>query len=268
LAIEIGAAKEIANATDLEVCKKIQIRSLNQDRFIEKAMAVEVVDLLAFVLRGDQDKSAAITQPRTVHNSPPINDEKSVATLDILLTVTQGDDQGKSNATTLQLQNFYIPPPSQNAAPIYQQPPQNPQPRNVYSPPIARNANAQANKRSVSTVIGDAIVNAIIGAIVGAIVGAIWGAILGEIIGAKWGAILGAIALAIICAIVGAEWGTEAGTKGSEIDGLILLGAIALVIIGVITGAILGAIGVVTAVAIAGAVIWGVIALGKGSVKG
>jgi tetratricopeptide (TPR) repeat protein len=71
LAIEIGAAKEIANATDLEVCKKIQIRSLNQDRFIEKAMAVEVVDLLAFVLRGDQNKSTAIKQTQNVYTSPP-----------------------------------------------------------------------------------------------------------------------------------------------------------------------------------------------------
>ncbi|MDR0665729.1 MAG: hypothetical protein LBF86_09485, partial [Helicobacteraceae bacterium] len=43
VAIEAGAAKEIANATDLETCKKIQARLLKDERFIDETAACEIV---------------------------------------------------------------------------------------------------------------------------------------------------------------------------------------------------------------------------------
>jgi TPR repeat protein len=52
LAIETGAAREIAKATDLAICRKIQVRTLKDDHFIDEAAAGEVIDLLALVLRG------------------------------------------------------------------------------------------------------------------------------------------------------------------------------------------------------------------------
>jgi hypothetical protein len=64
IAIEAGAAQEIANAIDLEICKKIHIRDLRNDRFIDETAATEVVDLLALVLRGDQGKTSAATKPQ------------------------------------------------------------------------------------------------------------------------------------------------------------------------------------------------------------
>ncbi|MDR0665618.1 MAG: hypothetical protein LBF86_08895, partial [Helicobacteraceae bacterium] len=64
-----GAAKEIANATDLETCKKIQARLLKDERFIDETAACEIVDLLAFVLRGDNSQSIA-TPPSSQYASP------------------------------------------------------------------------------------------------------------------------------------------------------------------------------------------------------
>jgi uncharacterized RDD family membrane protein YckC len=61
VAIETGAGKAIANASDLPICKKIQIRSLKDDHFIDENAAAEAIDLLAFALRGDRSKSIAST---------------------------------------------------------------------------------------------------------------------------------------------------------------------------------------------------------------
>ncbi|MDR1911133.1 MAG: RDD family protein [Helicobacteraceae bacterium] len=68
IAIEAGAAQEIANANDLEVCKEIQTRLLNQERLIDESLAAEVVDLLALVLRGDRNKSI-VTPPQQSQNT-------------------------------------------------------------------------------------------------------------------------------------------------------------------------------------------------------
>jgi hypothetical protein len=57
IAIESGAGKEIVNAPNLAICKQQQIRFLKEERFIDETSASEVIDLLAFVLRGDQSTS-------------------------------------------------------------------------------------------------------------------------------------------------------------------------------------------------------------------
>ncbi|MDR0665730.1 MAG: RDD family protein [Helicobacteraceae bacterium] len=69
VAIEAGAAKEIVNASDLATCKKIQARFLKDERFIDETAACEIVDLLAFVLRGDNSQSIA-TPPNSQYASP------------------------------------------------------------------------------------------------------------------------------------------------------------------------------------------------------
>jgi hypothetical protein len=57
IAIEAGAGQEIANASDLTICKKQQVRFLKDDRFIDETAAAEAIDLLALVLRGGKSKS-------------------------------------------------------------------------------------------------------------------------------------------------------------------------------------------------------------------
>jgi hypothetical protein len=186
IAIEAGAAKEIANATDLEQCKKIQIRHLCEERFINDDKAVSVIDLLAYVLCGDRNKSTAVTQPRNNYNFPPIQTPPP------------------------QPQDVYTPP----IAPQYDPP----QPQNS---PIDQNANAQANNISVSMVMASAITGAVVGVIVSArgnaIVGAFAGVIFDVILGlwsviAIGGAMLGAIAGAIFFAIAGAIFGAKGKT--------------------------------------------------------
>jgi TPR repeat protein len=54
LALEMGAGKEIAQARELDICKKIQVRALKEDHFIDEAAAQEVIELLARVLRGER----------------------------------------------------------------------------------------------------------------------------------------------------------------------------------------------------------------------
>ena len=80
LAIESGAAKEIANAVDLTIAKKVQIRTLKDDRFIDETAASEVIDLLGLVLRGDRSVSAGVQstqrkqqsqQPKQSNKTPP-----------------------------------------------------------------------------------------------------------------------------------------------------------------------------------------------------
>ncbi|MDR2904920.1 MAG: tetratricopeptide repeat protein [Helicobacteraceae bacterium] len=57
-AIETGAAKEIVNASDLVACKKAQIRKL-EENFTDESAAADIIDVLAFILRGDSSKSIA-----------------------------------------------------------------------------------------------------------------------------------------------------------------------------------------------------------------
>ena len=72
IALKAGAGREIANAGDLEIAKKQQIRLLNEERFIDKAMAVEVVDFLAYILRGDRAAQAAVNaSSASASNLPP-----------------------------------------------------------------------------------------------------------------------------------------------------------------------------------------------------
>jgi uncharacterized RDD family membrane protein YckC len=75
VALEADVGKEIALTRDLALCKKIQIRHLNEERFIEEDVAVEVVNLLALVLRGDRTPSIATRAPQptpiTQEPSPP-----------------------------------------------------------------------------------------------------------------------------------------------------------------------------------------------------
>ncbi|MDR2638718.1 MAG: RDD family protein [Helicobacteraceae bacterium] len=75
IAIEAGAGQAIANAGDLTICKKQQIRFLKEDRFIDETAAAEAIDLLAFVLRGDRSKSIASTQSNSQQSqiAPPYN---------------------------------------------------------------------------------------------------------------------------------------------------------------------------------------------------
>jgi sulfite reductase alpha subunit-like flavoprotein len=62
--VETGAAKEIASAADLDICKKQQVRYLKEELFIAEDVAVEAVDMLAFVLRGETTEAKPeVSQP-------------------------------------------------------------------------------------------------------------------------------------------------------------------------------------------------------------
>ena len=71
IAIEAGTSKEIANASDLEIAKKQQIRFLNEEHFIDPAMAVEVVDFLACLLRDAPAAATVNASSTSARNSPP-----------------------------------------------------------------------------------------------------------------------------------------------------------------------------------------------------
>jgi len=58
-AIEAGASKAIAAAEELEICKKQQVRILQEERFLAEEAATDIVDTLALVLRGEQKSEAS-----------------------------------------------------------------------------------------------------------------------------------------------------------------------------------------------------------------
>ena len=62
-AVEAGAAKAIAGAGDLASCKKAQARELEEEYGLAPAVAADVVNTLAQVLRGDATKTEVETPP-------------------------------------------------------------------------------------------------------------------------------------------------------------------------------------------------------------
>jgi hypothetical protein len=68
-AVEAGVAKAIAGAGDLASCKKAQVRELEEEFGLAPAVAADVVDTLALVLRGDTSKTQ--TAPPAVAPPPP-----------------------------------------------------------------------------------------------------------------------------------------------------------------------------------------------------
>jgi tetratricopeptide (TPR) repeat protein len=65
IAIEAGAGQAIADASDLALCKKQQIRLLKDDHFIDETAATEAVELLALILRDDKSQS---TKQNDIYN--------------------------------------------------------------------------------------------------------------------------------------------------------------------------------------------------------
>jgi tetratricopeptide (TPR) repeat protein len=58
-ALDVGAHKAIDAAWELEICKKQQVRALHEENFLTEDAAIDVVDTLALVLRGEQGKGAS-----------------------------------------------------------------------------------------------------------------------------------------------------------------------------------------------------------------
>jgi formylglycine-generating enzyme required for sulfatase activity len=56
-AIEAGVAKAISSAQELAICKKQQIKMLQEEHFLAEGAAVDVVDALGLVLRGDTSRT-------------------------------------------------------------------------------------------------------------------------------------------------------------------------------------------------------------------
>jgi hypothetical protein len=61
-AVEVGAVKAITEAQDLAACKQAQVRELEEECGFSTAVAADVVDTLAQVLRGDATKTEATPQ--------------------------------------------------------------------------------------------------------------------------------------------------------------------------------------------------------------
>jgi len=73
MAVEGGTAKAIDGARDLVLCKKQEVENLRNGYSMDAEMAAEVVDLLAFVLRGDRAKTSvrvAVSQPAEPPQQP------------------------------------------------------------------------------------------------------------------------------------------------------------------------------------------------------
>ena len=67
-AVEVGAAKAIEEARDLAACKKAQARELEEEFGLSPAVAADIVNTLALVLRG---KTTATAVPPPTTASPP-----------------------------------------------------------------------------------------------------------------------------------------------------------------------------------------------------
>jgi two-component system, chemotaxis family, chemotaxis protein CheY len=84
-AVESGVAKAIDGADDLAACKKAQIRELEEENGLSPAVAADIVNALALVLRGDKtvtvapsvEKAAAEKKPA----SKPDKGEKKTSSL-------------------------------------------------------------------------------------------------------------------------------------------------------------------------------------------
>ena len=62
-AVEAGAAKAIEGASDLATCKKAQVRELEEEFGLSPAVAADIVDTLALVLRGKTTATSASPPP-------------------------------------------------------------------------------------------------------------------------------------------------------------------------------------------------------------
>jgi len=58
-AVDAGAAKAINDTQELELCKKQQVRVLQEEHFLAAEAATDIVDTLALVLRGQQASAAS-----------------------------------------------------------------------------------------------------------------------------------------------------------------------------------------------------------------
>jgi hypothetical protein len=67
--VEAGVAKEIDTATNLDICKKQQVRHLKEELFMAEDVAASAVDLLAFVLRGDTGRTT-LEAPKPAPQKP------------------------------------------------------------------------------------------------------------------------------------------------------------------------------------------------------
>ena len=56
--IDAKVPKAICDSNDLDICKKQQIRLLHEDYDLILSAAADIIDTLAFVLRGDTSKTA------------------------------------------------------------------------------------------------------------------------------------------------------------------------------------------------------------------
>jgi len=61
LTVEEGLSKVIEGAENISACKKAQIKELEEEHGINSAFAADIVDALAFILRGDTSKSVTTT---------------------------------------------------------------------------------------------------------------------------------------------------------------------------------------------------------------
>lgn len=69
--VETGAAREIEAAENIEICKKLQVRHLQEELFMAEDIAVDVVDMLAFVLRCDTSLNKPLT-PQPAPQKPEL----------------------------------------------------------------------------------------------------------------------------------------------------------------------------------------------------
>jgi hypothetical protein len=72
-ALEAGVAKEIDSTQELEICRQQQVRHLQDDYFLAKEIAVEIVDMLAFVLGA----STKMPKPQTALDTAVVSAQPS-----------------------------------------------------------------------------------------------------------------------------------------------------------------------------------------------
>jgi uncharacterized RDD family membrane protein YckC len=124
IAIEAGAGEAIANADDLAIRKKREINFLKDERFVNEAAATEVIDLLAFVLRGDISQSIILAQSSNTQSQSAAKPVQH-----------QLDPQNDQQQPQYNPPPNYYPPNAPYPPPQYPYNPQSDQQQPQYNPP-------------------------------------------------------------------------------------------------------------------------------------
>jgi hypothetical protein len=93
LALDAGVQKAIDTAENISVCKKQQIRMLHEDFYLVEKVATNIVDTLAFILRGDTTKTAVKPEAEKATTKKPTAKKKTKPRMPVIETTQKTETQ-------------------------------------------------------------------------------------------------------------------------------------------------------------------------------